>query len=499
MTTTTIRKMTTIGIFVSSVQKELNKERAAIRDYIKTDRLLRIYFEPFLFEDLPALDRKPDELYLDEVDRCSIYLGIFGNEYGPENKHGFSPTELEFERATERSKYRLIFVKGKDDSKRHPKMQKLISRAAPHVVRRRFTTSDELKKELYDALVQFLCDSKIISCTPFDESACPGATLADISEEKVEWFIPVAKKERGFPLNPGTPTEQVLKHLDLLEGDQPTTAAILLFGTKPQKFMPTAEIKCMHYHGTVVAKPIPSHQIFTGTLFDQVDQATDFILSKINRSVPPRDSAPVSETKYEIPKEVIQEAVVNAVAHRDYTSAASVQVSVFSDRIEVRNPGSLPPDLTFEDLKIKHSSRPRNHRIALPLYFTHYIEKIGYGTIQMTTGCRDAGLPEPEFSQSGGEFVVILWRGWLTDAVMKDLEINARQKIAIKIVKETSRVNSTDYSNLAKISRQTAFRDLNDLVRKGVLEKQGVTGKGTYYTLRKRLRMVTYDSVHGEE
>ena len=129
------------------------------------------------------------------------------------------------------------------------------------------------------------------------------------------------------------------------------------------------------------------------TLFDQADQATDFILSKINRIVPPRDSAPVSETRYQIPKEVIQEAVVNAVAHRDYTSAASVQVSVFSDRIEVRNPGSLPPDLTFEDLKIKHYSRPRNHRIALPLYLTHYIEKIGYGTIQMTTGCRDAGLP----------------------------------------------------------------------------------------------------------
>ena len=159
---------------------------------------------------------------------------------------------------------------------------------------------------------------------------------------------------------------------------KPTNAAILLFGVKPQKFMSTAEIKCMHYHGTVVAKPIPSHQIFTGTLFDQPDQATDFILSKINRIVPPRDSAPVSETRYEIPKEVIQEAVVNAVAHRDYTSAASVQVSVFSDRIEVQNPGCLPPDLTFEDLKIRHSSRPRNHRIALPLYLTHYIEKIGY-------------------------------------------------------------------------------------------------------------------------
>ena len=488
MMTTTSRTMTTIGIFVSSVQKELNEEREAIRDYIKTDPLLRIYFEPFLFEHIPAIDREPEELYLSEVDGCTIYLGIFGYEYyGSNTKHeGISPVEREFERATEKSKHRLIFLKGKDDGKRHPKMQSLIGRATPHVVRRRFTTIDELKKELYAALVQFLRDSKILLCIPFDESACPGATLKDISDEKVAWFIPVAKKERGFPLNPGTPTEQVLKHLDLLEGFQPTNAAILLFGIKPQKFMPTSEIKCMHYHGTVVAKPIPSHQIFTGTLFDQVDQATDFVLSKISRSVPPRDSAPVSETKYQIPKEVILEAVVNAVAHRDYTSAASVQVSVFSDRIEVQNPGSLPPDLTFEDLKIKHNSRPRNQRIALLLYFTHYIEKIGYGTIQMTTGCRDAGLPEPEFSQSGREFVVTLWRDWLTESVMTDLGLSDRQKKGVRVVKEKGRITNTEYQKVTEVLKREASRDLKELVDKGVFEKPGsVTGKGTYYTLSK--------------
>ena len=490
MTTTASRKMTTIGIFVSSVQKELNNEREAIRDYIKTDPLLRIYFEPFLFEHIPATDREPEELYLSEVDGCAIYLGIFGNEYGPENKQGISPVEREFERATEKSKHRLIFLKGKDDGKRHPKMQSLISRATPHVVRRRFTTIDELKKELYAALVKFLCDSKIISCAPFDESACPGATLKDISDEKVAWFVPVAKKERGFPLKAGTPTEQVLKHLDLLEESQLTNAAILLFGVKPQKFLPTSEIKCMHYHGTVVAKPIPSHQIFTGTLFDQVDQATDFVLSKISRSVPPRDSAPVSETKYEIPKEVIQEAVVNAVAHRDYTSAASVQVSVFSDRIEVRNPGSLPPDLTFEDLKIKHSSRPRNQRIALPLYLTHYIEKIGYGTIQMTTGCRGAGLPEPEFAQSGGEFVVTLWRDWLTDAVLAEFRLNDRQKKIISFIKSHARITNAECQNLTGAARKAISRDLGGLVDAGLLVRIGER-RGVYYVLARSKRKGT--------
>ena len=313
-------------------------------------------------------------------------------------------------------------------------------------------------------------------------------TLKDISDEKIAWFIPVAKKERNFPINPGTPTEQVLKHLDLLEGPQPTNAAILLFGVKPHKFMPTAEIKCMHYHGTVVAKPIPSHQIFTGTLFDQVDQATDFILAKINRNVPPRDSAPVSKTRYEIPKEVIQEAVVNAVAHRDYTSDASVQVSVFSDRIEVRNPGSLPPDLTIEDLKIQHSSRPRNHRIAFPLYLAHYIEKIGYGTLQMIAGCKEAGLPEPEFAQSGGEFGVTIWRDWLTDAVLAGLELSERQKKAIRFVKEKGRITNTEYQKVADIQKREASRDLTELVDKEVFIKKGIHGKGVHYILGKSAR-----------
>ena len=311
---------------------------------------------------------------------------------------------------------------------------------------------------------------------------CSGATLKDISDEKISWFIPVTRKERNFPLSPGTPTEQVLKHLDLLEGNQPTNAAILLFGVKPQKFMPTAEIKCMHYHGTVVAKPIPSHQIFTGTLFDQVDQTTDFILSKINRNVPPRDSVPVSETRYEIPKEVIQEAVVNAVAHRDYTSDASGQVSVFPDRIEVRNPGSLPPDLTFEDLRIKHSSRPRNHRIALPLYLTHYIEKIGYGTIQMITGCKEVGLPEPEFAQSGGDFVVTLWRDWLTDAVLAGRGLNERQKKIIVFVKSNARISNIECQNLTGTTRKTTSRDLEDLVNAGFLIRVGER-RGAHYVI----------------
>jgi hypothetical protein len=80
------------------------------------------FFEVFLFEDIPAADRRADEIYLAEVDRCSVYVGMFGNDYGFEDTAGVSPTEHEFDRASAAGKLRLIFVKGTDDAARHPKM-----------------------------------------------------------------------------------------------------------------------------------------------------------------------------------------------------------------------------------------------------------------------------------------------------------------------------------------------------------------------------------------
>src|SRR6185369_1622131 len=104
-------------IFISSVQKELAAERRAIRDYLHGDPLLRRFFEVFLFEDLPAADRRVDDVYLGEVDRCSLYVGLLGNDYGSEDAAGVSPTEREFDRATQAGKPRLIFVKGGDEAR----------------------------------------------------------------------------------------------------------------------------------------------------------------------------------------------------------------------------------------------------------------------------------------------------------------------------------------------------------------------------------------------
>ncbi|HUR56889.1 MAG TPA: DUF4062 domain-containing protein, partial [Opitutaceae bacterium] len=324
--------MKPIRIFVSSVQKEFAAERRAIRDYIQGDPLLRRFFEVFLFEDIPAADRRADDVYLGEVDRSSIYVGLFGDGYGFEDGAGISPTEREFERATGTSKPRLIFVKGADDAARHPKMRALIKRAGDELIRRRFVGITDLMAALYASLVEHLESAGLLRSAPFDSAAGAGASLADLDVEKLDAFLGRARKTRGYALGPGTPMADALAHLNLLDAGVPSHAAILLFGKEPQRWLPTSGVKCLHFHGTEIRKPIPSHQAYRGTVFALVDQAVDFVMSKIDRAVGTRAEGNAIPVSYELPREAVAEAIVNAVAHRDYASSAAVQVMLFADR-----------------------------------------------------------------------------------------------------------------------------------------------------------------------
>ena len=159
------------SLFISSVQKELQAEWKAVKAFIEGDPLLRRYFKVFLFEDLPASDRRSDDVYLDEVDRCAVYVGLFGNEYGHEGAQGVSPTEREFDRATLQGKSRLIFVKGTDDKARHPKIGALIRKAGDQLIRRRFAGIPDLTAALYASLVDHLERTGVLRTRPFDASA----------------------------------------------------------------------------------------------------------------------------------------------------------------------------------------------------------------------------------------------------------------------------------------------------------------------------------------
>jgi predicted HTH transcriptional regulator len=183
---------------------------------------------------------------------------------------------------------------------------------------------------------------------------------------------------------------------------------------------------------------------------------------------------------YELPREAVAEAIVNAVAHRDYTSNASVQVMLFADRLEIWNAGELPPQLTVDNLRRPHASIPRSPRIAEPLFLARYIEKAGTGTLDMISQCAQAGLPAPEFRQDGGQFIQTLWRpkgaADVVEVVAQGTKSGtksglSRDQVEI-LVKASTGAALTDLMAVVGRANRTKFRDqvIKPLLEQGLLE-----------------------------
>ena len=417
--------------------------------------------------------------------RCDIYLGLLGYVYGSVDSEGISPTEREYDYASQHHKTRLVYVWGSDESRRDQAMKKLIHKASNELIRRRIEDFSALTSEVHASLADHLKRSGALLIPPFDDSVCDGATLHDIDNEQVTTFVETAVSKGRLALKGFRAPKAVLQNFNLLREGKPTNAAILLFGKNPRRFFNNAQVHCFHFLGTEKRKPIASHQAYDGRLFEVIDQSVEFVLGKLDRRVGTRSKSTQAPVEFEIPRTVITEAIVNAVAHRNYNNNGFVQVMVFADRVEVWNPGELPHGLTPELLRQPHGPIPFNPLIAEPLFRVEYVEKAGTGTTDMIAECRNACLPEPDFRQCGPHFITTLWRDWLTATVMTELELNDRQTLAIEYLKQHENITSADYQHIAECSPRTATRDLNGLVRIGVIGLKG-HGRGAQYQLRKK-------------
>jgi predicted HTH transcriptional regulator len=134
----------------------------------------------------------------------------------------------------------------------------------------------------------------------------------------------MAKAKRKFPLPLDASVKDVLIHLNLLHAGKPTNAAILLFGKNPHRSCHQAETKCIQFFGTEVAKPFTSYHIYDGNIFEQIDKAVAFVMDAIRLPVIQQEHTVQVKRPSEIPMFAVQEAIVNAVAHRDYNNNAGV-------------------------------------------------------------------------------------------------------------------------------------------------------------------------------
>jgi ATP-dependent DNA helicase RecG len=309
----------------------------------------------------------------------------------------------------------------------------------------------------------------------WDRDICAGATSDDIDPALVKAYLTRARQVREIDLDPYTPVEIVLESLDLLKDGKPTNAAILFFGRNPQKLIDCAEIRCAKFRGDDVTRPYENMKVIGGAIVAQIDQTEIFIRDNIAKAAWMPKEKFEREESWEYPPEAFREAVINAVCHRDYQSSGNVQVSIFATSLEILNPGLLPPTLTIESLKRRHSSKPRNRLIADLLFRIKYIERWGSGTTKMIRVCR-------EFREQDEDFMVTFRRSSVNVLLEQPGLLNERQKQAIEYLKTHESITTLEYVRVARCHERTARKDLAELVRLNVVIKQGM-GKLTRYVI----------------
>lgn len=147
-------------IFISSVQREFTHARQRLASFINNDPYWSQFFYAFIFENLPASQRSPSDIYLGEIDRCAIYIGIFGLQYGRLNEKRVSATEQEFDYAIEIDRDPLIFVKELTPRARRAKrMEALIRKASGHTYTT-FRNTDHLVSEVQRSLLYWQQDKR---------------------------------------------------------------------------------------------------------------------------------------------------------------------------------------------------------------------------------------------------------------------------------------------------------------------------------------------------
>jgi predicted HTH transcriptional regulator len=307
----------------------------------------------------------------------------------------------------------------------------------------------------------------------FDTMPVYHAKEDDLDEKKVLQFLNERKETKKIKTLP----REILSAYDLIAEEHslfyPTIGGILLFGKKPQKFLPEAMIICSHFSGVSGRETIATIDCM-GTLFEQFETAYNFILSRLSRSFSIR--GPKRQEQLEIPPEAIREVLLNAIIHRNYHINGPTKISIYNNRIEFFNPGVFLGPLDGHSLKLG-LTYIRNNAICKVFREAEYIEKLGSGFITLFNSYEKRGLYPPQVIEGENFIKCILPRPQFSE---KSIESDDEAKKILALFEVADELAISDVMKALHLSRPTAGRRLMELIEQGLLELVG-RGKMTRY------------------
>ena len=243
----------------------------------------------------------------------------------------------------------------------------------------------------------------------FDEQPVPAAAVDGLNRNRLEAF---------FGRSPTIPWLDLLRNTRVTfrdeDGvDRPTVAGLLVFATEPTEFLASGSIEAACYSGTRLSSDDLVHaERLAGPVSDQIDAGIAFV-ARFMQPSPTRGSSTETVPAHDL--DVVDEAIVNAVAHRDYAIAGSkIRLFLFADRLELYSPGKLPNTITLDDmpyrtftrnqLLVSFLSRLRSKRTGQV-----FLESRGEGVRKILEDGEAHSGRRPEYELFGDELRLTLW------------------------------------------------------------------------------------------
>ena len=298
--------------------------------------------------------------------------------------------------------------------------------------------------------------------------------LSTLNEARIRQFVQTA----GLAWDKSTNT---LDKLGLLRDGHPVNAARLFFADEP------IELRCAVFATQTSATILDRHD-FHGTLLELINEAQKFVLKNIHIGMRLDGMRRVDVPEIAVP--ALREAIINAFCHRDWRDPDYVQVAVYRDRVEIRNPGELYENLTLEELRRGGVSRRRNPLIADLLRRIHLVEAWGRGVPLIL-----ANAPDVTFREVAGLFIASFARpsarhagaesapSKTTPKTAPEQQVRRRQKTGetlLQILRQQPHLSTSELAQMTGLSQDGIKYNINQLKRTGKLVRHG-PAKGGYW------------------
>lgn len=343
------------------------------------------------------------------------------------------------------------------------------------------------------AAEQILFDRKERVSRAYDREYIDGANVADLNEHLVS--------AAADQLSPGMSNEKCLQYLDLAEYAGPglriKRAALLLFANEPTKWHPRLQLRIIKVDGTELLTGekynVKSDQTVTGNIVELIEDGWEALRPQLVQTRLGKEAR--FETTVMYPELACREALVNAIAHRDYSEEGrGIEIYVFDDRMEVRNPGALLSTIKIEDLiRLEGAHQSRNASVARVLRDLGYMRELGEGMRRMFELMHQNELTPPELKSDANSFSVTLRYNtiynekqllWLDQ--FSELDLSREQKAIVVLGMGGKLIAPQDiWDNLGIVDTEHYRKLIASLQKIGVL-RSGIRKEEAEIVARKR-------------